>query len=60
MSIRLHVGSRLSPLLLLGLAGLALPAQEAEGIARALSGATIRPLRRSRLGGLIHEYVQVA
>ena len=25
-----------------------------------LSGATIRPLRRSRLGGLIHEYVQVA
>ena len=24
------------------------------------SGATIRPLRRSRLGGLIHEYVQVA
>jgi transposase InsO family protein len=25
-----------------------------------LSGATIRPLRRNRLGGLIHEYVQVA
>jgi putative transposase len=25
-----------------------------------LSEATIRPLRRSRLGGLIHEYVQVA
>ena len=25
-----------------------------------LSGATIRPLRRDRLGGLIHEYVQVA
>ena len=24
------------------------------------SGATIRPLRRDRLGGLIHEYVQVA
>ncbi len=25
-----------------------------------LAGATIRPLRRDRLGGLIHEYVQVA
>jgi putative transposase len=25
-----------------------------------LSGATIRPQRRNRLGGLIHEYVQVA
>ena len=25
-----------------------------------LSGAAIRPLRRNRLGGLIHEYVQVA
>jgi hypothetical protein len=25
-----------------------------------LSAATIRPLRRNRLGGLIHEYVQVA
>ena len=25
-----------------------------------LCGATIRPLRRNRLGGLIHEYVQVA
>ena len=25
-----------------------------------LPGATIRPLRRNRLGGLIHEYVQVA
>ena len=25
-----------------------------------LSGATIRPLRRDRLGGLVHEYVQVA
>jgi putative transposase len=24
------------------------------------SGATVRPLRRDRLGGLIHEYVQVA
>ena len=24
------------------------------------SGATVRPLRRNRLGGLIHEYVQVA
>ena len=24
------------------------------------SGATIRPLRRDRLGGLVHEYVQVA
>jgi len=25
-----------------------------------LTGATIRPLRRDRLGGLIHEYVPVA
>jgi transposase InsO family protein len=24
------------------------------------SGATVQPLRRDRLGGLIHEYVQVA
>ena len=24
------------------------------------SGATVRPLRRDRLGGLIHEYMQVA
>ena len=24
------------------------------------SGATVRPLRRDRLGGLVHEYVQVA
>jgi hypothetical protein len=24
------------------------------------SGATVRPLRRDRLGGLLHEYVQVA
>jgi putative transposase len=23
-------------------------------------GATVRPLRRDRLGGLVHEYVQVA
>jgi putative transposase len=30
------------------------------GAAPPLPGATIRPLRRNRLGGLIHEYVQVA
>jgi len=33
---------------------------EPTGATPPLSGATIRPLRRSRLGGLIHEYVQVA
>ena len=30
------------------------------GAAPPRSGATVRPLRRDRLGGLIHEYVQVA
>ena len=32
----------------------------AAGAAPPSSGAAIRPLRRDRLGGLIHEYVQVA
>jgi putative transposase len=31
-----------------------------EGTARPRSAAVVRPLRRTRLGGLIHEYVQVA
>ena len=31
-----------------------------EGRTPPLPGATIRPLRRDRLGGLLHEYVQVA
>jgi putative transposase len=31
-----------------------------EGGTRPPSGAVIRPLRRDRLGGLLHEYVQVA
>jgi transposase InsO family protein len=30
------------------------------GRTRPPSGATVRPLRRDRLGGLVHEYLQVA
>jgi putative transposase len=38
----------------------ALHQQPPEGRTPPPSGATIRPLRRGRLGGLVHEYVQAA